>query len=77
MAEPAISFQGVTRRYPQKAKAGDAAGDVVALQDIWLDVPQGAVTGIIGRSGAGKSTLLRMGERAGAPLLGQGHRERP
>lgn len=60
MAEPAISFQGVTRRYPQKAKAGDAAGDVVALQDIWLDVPQGAVTGIIGRSGAGKSTLLRM-----------------
>ena len=56
MAEPAISFQNVTRRYPQKA----AAGDVVALQDIWLDVPQGAVTGIIGRSGAGKSTLLRM-----------------
>ncbi|WP_374636397.1 methionine ABC transporter ATP-binding protein [Paracoccus sp. (in: a-proteobacteria)] len=60
MAEPAISFQGVTRRYPQKAKAGDSASDVVALQDIWLDVPQGAVTGIIGRSGAGKSTLLRM-----------------
>ena len=56
MAEPAISFQNVTRRYPQKA----AAGDVVALQDIWLDVPQGAVTGIIGRSGAGKSTLLRL-----------------
>ena len=56
MAEPAISFQGVTRRYPQKG----SAGDVVALQDIWLDVPQGAVTGIIGRSGAGKSTLLRM-----------------
>ncbi len=56
MTEPAISFQGVTRRYSQK----DAAGDVVALQDIWLDVPQGAVTGVIGRSGAGKSTLLRM-----------------
>ncbi|KGJ04130.1 D-methionine transport system ATP-binding protein [Paracoccus halophilus] len=56
MTEPAISFQGVTRRYPQKG----AAGDVMALQDIWLDVPQGAVTGIIGRSGAGKSTLLRM-----------------
>ncbi|TWI31570.1 methionine ABC transporter ATP-binding protein [Paracoccus sulfuroxidans] len=56
MAEAAISFQGVTRRYPQKK----GSGDVIALQDIWLDVPQGAVTGIIGRSGAGKSTLLRM-----------------
>lgn len=56
MAEAAISFQGVTRRYPQ----GKGGGDVIALQDIWLDVPQGAVTGIIGRSGAGKSTLLRM-----------------
>lgn len=51
----AISFQGVTRRYPQKG-----GSDVVALEDIYLDVPQGAITGIIGRSGAGKSTLLRM-----------------
>ena len=55
MAQPAISFQGVTRRYPQKG-----GSDVVALHDIDLDVPQGAITGIIGRSGAGKSTLLRM-----------------
>ncbi len=55
-AEPAISFQGVGRRYPQKG----GGGDVTALDDVWLDVPQGGITGIIGRSGAGKSTLLRM-----------------
>ena len=55
MQDAAISFHGVTRRYPQKG-----GSDVVALQDINLSVPQGAVTGIIGRSGAGKSTLLRM-----------------
>jgi D-methionine transport system ATP-binding protein len=67
MAEPAISFQGVTRRYPQKG----AAGDVVALHDIWLDVPQGAITGIIGRSGAGKSTLLRMVNGLERPSSGQ------
>lgn len=67
MAEPAISFQGVTRRYRQKG----AAGDVVALHDIWLDVPQGAITGIIGRSGAGKSTLLRMVNGLERPSSGQ------
>lgn len=67
MTDPAISFQGVTRRYPQKG----GAGDVVALQDIRLDVPQGAITGIIGRSGAGKSTLLRMVNGLERPSSGQ------
>lgn len=67
MTDPAISFQGVTRRYPQKG----GAGDVVALQDIWLDVPQGAITGVIGRSGAGKSTLLRLVNGLERPSAGQ------
>ncbi|MBY0135374.1 methionine ABC transporter ATP-binding protein [Paracoccus yeei] len=66
MAEPAISFLGVTRRYPQKR-----GGDVVALHDIDLDVPEGAITGIIGRSGAGKSTLLRMVNGLERPSSGQ------
>ena len=66
MAEPAISFQGVTRRYPQKG-----GSDVVALHDIDLDVPQGAITGIIGRSGAGKSTLLRMVNGLERPSAGK------
>ncbi|MFT4014390.1 MAG: methionine ABC transporter ATP-binding protein [Paracoccus sp. (in: a-proteobacteria)] len=66
MTGPAISFQGVTRRYPQKG-----AGEVVALHDIDLGVPQGAITGIIGRSGAGKSTLLRMVNGLERPSSGQ------
>jgi D-methionine transport system ATP-binding protein len=66
MAESAISFQGVTRRYPQKG-----GSDVVALHDIHLDVPQGAITGIIGRSGAGKSTLLRMVNGLERPSAGK------
>ena len=71
MAEPAISFQGVTRRYPQKDGATRDGGDFLALQDVWLDVPQGAVTGVIGRSGAGKSTLLRMVNGLERPSAGK------
>lgn len=35
------------------------SGDVVALDGISLDIPQGEIHGIVGQSGAGKSTLIR------------------
>ncbi|SFG26034.1 methionine ABC transporter ATP-binding protein [Oribacterium sp. WCC10] len=36
-----------------------SSGDVVALDDINLDIKEGSIQGIIGLSGAGKSTLVR------------------
>lgn len=54
MTGAAITFEGLGKSFPK------AGGQVAALADITLSVPQGSITGIIGRSGAGKSTLLRM-----------------
>ena len=50
----AIRFERVGKSFTKKGRP------VMALADVSLDVPQGSITGIIGRSGAGKSTLLRM-----------------
>ena len=45
----ALATKGLTVRY----------GTVVALQDVDLVVPEGAVVGLIGPNGAGKSTLMK------------------
>lgn len=45
-----IDVQHITKRY----------GAFIAIDDVTLTIPKGAIYGIIGASGAGKSTLLRM-----------------
>jgi ABC-2 type transport system ATP-binding protein len=50
MSEPALRFDGVTRRF----------GRTVALDRVSFDVPHGSVLGLVGRNGAGKTTALRL-----------------
>jgi len=49
MSTPAIAVQNLTLRLDH----------ATILQDICLQVPAGAVVGLVGRNGAGKSSLLR------------------
>lgn len=56
MRAAAVRFQAVGKTFP--ARAGQ--GEVAALREVTLDVPEGAIVGVIGRSGAGKSTLIRL-----------------
>ena len=49
-AAPAISAEGLVKRF----------GDVVALDGVDLEVPQGTVLGLLGPNGAGKTTVFYM-----------------
>ncbi|WP_110665591.1 methionine ABC transporter ATP-binding protein [Salinicola halophilus] len=62
-----ISLDKVSKTY------GSGAGAVPALVDVDLDVPQGAIYGVIGLSGAGKSTLIRCVNLLERPSTGRVH----
>jgi ABC-2 type transport system ATP-binding protein len=50
MGEPAIRTAGLTKHF----------GDVVALDNLTLEVQQGEIFGFLGPNGAGKSTTIRL-----------------
>jgi sulfate transport system ATP-binding protein len=56
-----ITVEGVTKTY----------GDFTALENVSLDVPDGALTALLGPSGGGKSTLLRVIAGLEAPDSGR------
>src|SRR5690625_3222968 len=60
-----ISVRELTKVYRQPTR------DVVAIDDITLDIADGEIHGIIGRSGAGKSTLVRCLTLLDRPTKGQ------
>jgi osmoprotectant transport system ATP-binding protein len=56
-----ITFEGVTKRYPD---------GTVAVDDLTLQVPEGTLTVFVGPSGCGKTTSMRMINRMIEPTSG-------
>ncbi|MDX2104283.1 MAG: ABC transporter ATP-binding protein [Alphaproteobacteria bacterium] len=56
MAERYISLEGIGRRYPNPA----GGGHTTIFEDLWLTLPKGTFTCIIGHSGCGKTTVLNI-----------------
>ena len=57
-----ITFEGVTKRYPD---------GTVALDDVSLECPTGRITVFVGTSGGGKTTALRTINRMVEPTAGR------
>ncbi|MGW6455722.1 ABC transporter ATP-binding protein [Streptomyces sp. NPDC055078] len=53
-AQPKISFDAVSHRY------GGSVGEVLATDDVHLDIGVGEFVALVGPSGCGKTTLLNM-----------------
>ena len=56
-----ITFEGVTKRYPD---------GTVAVDDLNLEIPEGTLTVFVGPSGCGKTTSMRMINRMVDPTSG-------
>lgn len=80
-----ITFEHVTKRYPDTRQAGDTLRTALAfrrhltpapftaLDDVSFHLPAGGALGVIGRNGAGKSTLLKLLSRVARPSAGRIH----
>lgn len=57
-------------KHPLRRNGGRSLETIWALKDVFLDVDEGEVLGVIGRNGAGKSTLLKVLSRITYPSSG-------
>jgi D-methionine transport system ATP-binding protein len=62
-----VRFEAVSKVYP----AYRGKPSVCALQNVYLAIQRGSITGVIGRSGAGKSSLVRLINGLEKPTAGR------
>ncbi len=53
-----VALQNLTKKFPNRGKKTD--GDVIAVNNVSFEIPDGRLVGLLGPSGCGKSTTLFM-----------------
>ena len=53
-----VTMQNLTKKFPSRNKKQPA--DVIAVNDVTLEIPDGQLIGLLGPSGCGKSTTLNL-----------------
>src|SRR5512138_3097050 len=65
MAQPVVKIRGVSKTYSRHGS------EVVALENVDLDIPEGDFLALMGPSGSGKSTLLNLLSGIDRPTSGE------
>src|SRR3954468_12346610 len=55
MSDKFISIEGIAKRYP-----GPGGATTTVFEDLWLSMPRGEFTCVIGHCGCGKTTILNI-----------------
>lgn len=64
-----VLLENLTKIFPGRGKKAPA--DVIAVNDLTIEVPDGALVGLLGPSGCGKSTVLNLISGLQAPTRGR------